>query len=322
MLTEGEKAVRQAVDFLTAGEVVAIPSETVYGLAARCDSKQGVRKIFSVKNRPADNPLILHCDGIDMARRYVDDVDDRFYKLAESFWPGPLTIVTKRSSLVSDYITAGQDTVAVRIPNSSFFREVIAGCGVAIAAPSANISGKPSPTDANSVFTQLSGSIPLIVDGGSCSVGVESSIIYLGDGDATLLRPGDITRFELESVLGLGVGQTKKSSPSAPGMKYRHYAPFCEVILYCGNSFVKYLKDKKAPFGVVCHEEEIKDISAEKCISFGISNDEKQQQHRLFAILNSLDEYGLERWYIHAEKKHEAVFNRLFKAAEGKVDYE
>ncbi len=319
LLNADDYALAKAVDFLNEGNVVALPSETVYGLAARADSEDGIKRIFSVKNRPADNPLILHCDSSDMAIKYLLQHDERFFNLAKAFWPGPLTIVAKRSLLVNDFVTAGQDTVAVRVPANDFFRSVINGCGVPIAAPSANISGRPSPTDAQEVYNQLNGSIPLIADGGSCSVGVESTIVLLSDSGATLLRPGDIGVEDLETVLNEPINRNTKDAPTAPGMKYRHYAPTSEVILYCGDSLANYLKDKSGTFGVVCYEEEYKDITAAQCLVLGRSTDEKQQQRRLFKILNSLDSYQLKRWYIHTDKNFEAIYNRLYKASEGKV---
>ncbi len=276
--------------------------------------------IFRTKNRPADNPLILHCDGVEMALRYIDSPDERFLKLAERFWPGPLTIVTKRSELAIDLVTAGQDTVALRMPNDENFLKVITGCGVPIAAPSANISGRPSPTDAQEVYNQLNTKVPLIVDGGSCSVGVESTIISLLENGVAILRPGDITKAELEQVICEISIQRGERLPVAPGMKYRHYAPSCDVVLYCGDNFPYYLKSKSGSYGVVCYEEEKKDIWAEHCIVFGRGSDEKQQQRNLFKILNSLDSYGLKCWYIHADRNFEALYNRLYKASQGRVD--
>ncbi len=320
VINSGDSALKTAVELLNNGDVIAMPTETVYGLCARCDNMQGVKGIFKIKNRPADNPLILHCDGVDMALKYIDNPDDRFFKLTQKFWPGPLTIVTTRSTAVGDIVTGGQNTVALRMPKNEFFLKVISGCGVPIAAPSANISGRPSPTDAQEVYNQLNTKVPLIVDGGRCSVGVESTIVSITGGEVSLLRPGDITRAEIEEVIGGFSIKNKNELPIAPGMKYRHYAPSCEVTLYCGDNFPAYLADKKGSYGVVCYEEEQTDISAEHCIIFGRADDEKHQQHNLFKILNSLDSYGLERWYIHTEKNFEAVFNRLHKASQGRVD--
>ncbi len=310
---------KKAAELLNAGEVVVLPTETVYGLAARCDSEAGIRKIFSVKNRPSDNPLILHCDSVEMVNRYAKEPDERLQKLASHFWPGPLTIVVERSKLVSDIVTAGQDTVALRIPDNVFFKEVITLCGVPIAAPSANISGRPSPTDANESLRQLDKMVPLIVDGGSCSVGVESTIIYLSTDGEVLLRPGDISVKQLEKVLGRSLIFKKNELPTAPGMKYRHYAPSCEVVLYCGDDFADFLKDCNGDFGVVCYEEECKHIDSHNVIVFGRAGDEKEQQRRLFGILNSLDERGCDRWYIHTDRAFEAIYNRLYKASQGKI---
>ncbi len=318
VLPADKSGAARAAQLLDDGEVVALPSETVYGLAARCDREQGLEKIFKVKNRPADNPLILHCDGTSMALRYAKNPDERVKKLADAFWPGPLTIVVKRNDNVPDSVTAGQDTVALRVPKNEIFRDVITLCGVPIAAPSANISTSPSPTDAGEVLRQLDGKIPLILDGGSCAVGVESTIVLL-DEVVSILRPGDISRLAIEKVLRINTVDKKKSTPIAPGMKYRHYAPKCEVLLYCGDNFADFIKSCKGEFGVVCFEEEQEDIVAKECIIIGRANDEKGQQRRLFKILNSLDAHDVDRWYIHTDKRFEAVYNRLFKAAQGKI---
>ncbi len=313
-------AVTKAVELLNSDKVVALPTETVYGLAARCDSKLAVNKIFEIKNRPSDNPLIIHCDGLLMAEKYVLNPDERFYRLADAFWPGPLTIVTKRSVLVDDIVTAGQDTVAIRVPADDIFREIIKECKVPIAAPSANISGRPSPTEAEEVYRQLNGKIELIVDGGSCCVGVESTIVLLSEDNACILRPGDISKEKISKVLRHSINDKNAGNTIAPGMKYRHYAPSAEIVLYCGNSFVDYLKDKEGEFGVVCFQEEFDDILVSNRIIIGRSDNEKEQQHRLFKILNSLDSYNVKLWYVHADKRFEAVYNRLHKAADGRVD--
>ncbi len=309
----------RAAQLLNDGEVVALPSETVYGLAARCDSEQGIKRIFEVKNRPADNPLILHCDNVEMVLRYAKDQHERLKRLAEKFWPGPLTVVVKRNDNVPDSVTAGQDTVALRIPDNEAFREVISLCKVPIAAPSANISTYPSPTDAEEVLRQLDGKIPLILNDGRCEVGVESTIVHLDKDGVCILRPGDINASEIEDFLELEIATKKGNTPTTPGMKYRHYAPKSEVVLYCGEDFPNFLKGCKGEFGVVCFEEEKNDITAKCCIIIGRANDEKEQQHRLFKILNSLDGYKVERWYIHTDRRFEAIYNRLFKASQGKI---
>ncbi len=314
-----QNAVCKAVELLNKQQVVALPTETVYGLAARCDSEQGVAEIFRIKNRPSDNPMILHCDGLEMAKKYILNPDDRFLCLANHFWPGPLTIVAKRSAMVNDVVTAGQDTVAIRVPANNIFRDIITACNVPIAAPSANISGRPSPTDAQEVYRQLNGKIDLIVDGGNCTVGVESTIVLLDDEDVCILRPGDISRTQLSQVLRQEIVDNKNNSIIAPGMKYKHYAPSADIILYCGDAFAEHLKDKNGEYGVVCFEEEYADISAKHRIIIGRSTQEKEQQYRLFKILNSLDNYDVKLWYIHTDKNFEAVYNRLHKAANGKV---
>ncbi len=318
LLAATAEAVGAAVDILKSGDVAALPTETVYGLAASCESEKGIKRIFEVKNRPADNPLILHCDGVEMAQKYVNATQD-FLTLARLFWPGPLTIVAKHVGNVPSCVTAGQDTVALRVPDSSFFRDVITGLGCAVAAPSANISTRPSPTSAQQVMAQLNGLVPLVVDGGECNIGVESSIIFLGE-QTVLLRPGDISKADLERALGREIKtHTDHATPKAPGMRYRHYAPTCEVVLYCGENFSGFLQRRQGSFGAVCYSEEMDCAKYCTCIDIGAKQDEKGQQRRLFSVLSSLDAYHLQTFYIHTQKAHTAIYNRLYKAAQGKV---
>lgn len=312
-----ETSVLRAADMLCCGEVVAVPSETVYGLAADATNEQAVLKIFSVKRRPADNPLIVHCDSKNMALTLIKEASSDFNLLADTFWPGPLTIVTTQNGILPSVVTAGGSTVALRVPADDFFKSVITACGVPLAAPSANLSTRVSPTSAKDVLAQLSGIIPLIIDGGDCRVGVESSIIYLSGDTPVLLRPGDITIEELENTLHKKIILPEKNTPTAPGMKYKHYAPRSKITLYSGNDFGKFLKKQSHPFGAVCFEEEIKEIEANVKISFGRFDDVKAQQRMLFSIIKNLDDYLPLHWYIHINNKHSAVYNRLIKAAGG-----
>lgn len=218
----------EAAQCLLGGGTVAIPTETVYGLAAIATNEDAVRRVFEAKGRPADHPLIVHVDGLEMARRY-GDVAGEAADLARRWWPGPLTVVVERTPLVPDLVTGGRDTVAIRVPDHPLALAVIKGCGTGLVAPSANRFGHVSPTDAGHVIADLDGRIDLVLDGGPCRLGVESTIV-----DCTLglqvLRPGAVSEEDIEQVVGRKVSPT--SGPSrAPGMLASHYAPSASVVL-------------------------------------------------------------------------------------------
>lgn len=229
--TENEQEVLQeAAELLRAGEVVAFPTETVYGLGANGLDGQAVAKIFAAKGRPADNPLILHIASEDSINELTTGLTPNAKALMKAFWPGPLTIIVAKSSLVPDEVSAGLDTVAVRMPSHPLAAKIIALTGKPIAAPSANISGKPSPTEASAVADDMLGKIAGIVDGGKAGIGVESTVVDTTTAVPMILRPGGITKEMLEDVLGVveldpALEGSKDFKPRAPGMKYRHYAP-------------------------------------------------------------------------------------------------
>lgn len=222
----------KAIDCLKKGDPVAFPTETVYGLGAPVFHEEAVRKIFSIKGRPSDNPLIAHIAFLEEAARLGKDFNAAFYALAESFWPGPLTIVVKKHERVPGCVSAGHPTIAIRMPDHRIARELIEGVGEPLVAPSANLSGRPSPTSAQDVFEDLGGKLRYIVDGGTCCIGIESTVISLVEKEPILLRPGHISQEALEEVLGCKVGHASSESPIlSPGMKYRHYAPNAKVTL-------------------------------------------------------------------------------------------
>ena len=240
--------IKKAAEILKNGGLAAIPTETVYGLAANALDPVAVGKIFAAKGRPQDNPLIVHVASLDAIPPLVKKVDPRMLKLAERFWPGPLTIISERSEIVPDAVTAGLSTVAIRMPSHPCARAIIEQSGLPLAAPSANASGKPSPTCAEHVLADLDGRIDAVVDGGHCSVGVESTVITLATEPPTLLRPGGVTVEQLREVLGevniaAAVFEKLKDGerPQSPGMKYKHYAPAAEVTIIKG-SFKQYKK--------------------------------------------------------------------------------
>lgn len=225
------------------GQVVAFPTETVYGLGANAFDADAVKKIFAAKQRPVDNPLIVHVSSIDMLKECVLDIPDNIKSIIGKFWPGPLTILFQKSSKIPVEVTAGLPTVAIRMPSHPIAKALIEICGVPIAAPSANASGRPSPTTANHVITDLSGRIPMIIDGGPCQVGVESTVIDIYRNPPMILRPGGITLEELREHLPNIMVYDKTVSkedltihPPTPGMKYRHYAPKAQTILFEGAS--------------------------------------------------------------------------------------
>ena len=254
-----------AAEIIIKGGLVAIPTETVYGLGADGLNPEAVAKIFAAKGRPQDNPLILHISRPEEMERFCHHIPQAAYDLAEKFWPGPLTMVLPAKSCVPKCTTAGLPTVAVRCPDSAITRQIIALAGVPVAAPSANISGKPSTTTAQHVLHDHDGRIDAIVDGGPCRVGVESTIVDLTEDRPRLLRPGGITPEQLMEVLGdLVVDKAVTAQVSrdavvkAPGMKYRHYAPDCQVVIVAGSreKAAAYIRAHYRPGDrVLCFEE-------------------------------------------------------------------
>lgn len=231
----------EAAAYIQQGEVVAFPTETVYGLGANGLNEEAVAKIFAAKGRPNDNPLILHIASLADIEPLTTGLNANAKALAEAFWPGPLTLVVNKSEIVPDAVSAGLPTVAVRFPGNKYAQEFIKACGCPIAAPSANLSGRPSPTNAQDVLEDMQGKIAGILDGGSCDIGVESTIVDTTESVPTILRPGGITYEMLTEVLGFveidkGLLDDKNFKPKAPGMKYRHYAPKASMYLLEGKA--------------------------------------------------------------------------------------
>ena len=325
---EGADTPTLAAELIKKGELVALPTETVYGLGADGLNPIAVAKIFEAKGRPQDNPLILHiADAKDM-EKYCRDIPDAAYKLAEKFWPGPLTMVLPAKDIVPKCTTAGLPTVAVRCPDNKVTREIIRLAGVPIAAPSANISGKPSTTTAQHVLHDHEGRIPMIVDGGPCRVGVESTIIDLSDEKPRLLRPGGITPHQLVEVVGdlifdkaITESVEKDAVVKAPGMKYRHYAPECDVIVVVGSkeAAAKYIAEHYKPGNrVLCFEEELETFAPFDPIAYGKESDEDSLMAGLFAALRDLDDPAIGTVFARrpiGSGKALAVQNRLMKAS-------
>ena len=329
ILTKADEAsVNKAAELLQTGEIVAIPTETVYGIAASAFDGAAVKKIFEAKGRPQDNPLIVHIDRLEMLEGLVACVPEGAKALAQAFWPGPLTIIMPRGNKVADEVCAGLDTVAIRMPSHPVARAVIAASGLPLAAPSANRSGGPSPTIAEDVMADMDGRLPLILDGGACGVGVESTVITLAGEQPMLLRPGFVTKEQLEQVLGCEVqlagavlhklkeGETARS----PGMKYKHYAPKAHVTILRGDfeAYRKCVCDHAGP-GVwaLCFDGEGEQLPV-PFISYGAKEDDAAQARELFSALRRLDEKGAQTVYArcpHVGGVGLAVYNRLVRAA-------
>ncbi|MGN1016625.1 MAG: L-threonylcarbamoyladenylate synthase [Faecousia sp.] len=317
-----------AADLIRRGELVAIPTETVYGLGADGLNEEAVAKIFQAKGRPQDNPLILHVAQAEDMEKFCHSIPKSAYLLAEAFWPGPLTMVLPARDIVPKRTTAGLSTVAVRCPDSAVTREIIRLSGVPIAAPSANISGKPSTTTAQHVLHDHDGRIAAVVDGGPCRVGVESTIVDLTEKRPRLLRPGGVTPEELTSLLGdLVVDKAvtaqidKDAVVKAPGMKYRHYAPSEPVIIVSGSreKAAAYIRAHFTPGDrVLCFEEELPLYEELNPLPYGREADVSTLSAGLFAALRELDDPAIHQVYARCPTGGGiayAVQNRLKKAA-------
>ncbi len=306
-------------------EVVGIPTETVYGLAANALSTKAVAKIFAAKGRPADNPLIVHLSDFSDAEKYVNDIPDLAYDIAEKFCPGPLTIVLPKKEIIPSITSGGLSTVGLRVPLHKTAREIISLCGVPLAAPSANLSGSPSPTSATHVFNDMTEKIPAIIDGGKCSIGLESTVIMFENGGIRLLRPGYVTlenlqQFGVPVFLDKGITAEISSGQSAPspGMKYKHYSPKANVTVVAGDleKFTNYVKqnDGEGVYSLIFDED--KNAFPLKCLTYG--NSSEKQAEELFSILREIDEMGITQLYVRSPSKDGvglAVYNRLLRSA-------
>ncbi len=331
-----EQVIARAGEILGKGGLVAFPTETVYGLGGDAMDYQAAGKIYAAKGRPSDNPLIVHISKIKDIENLAIDIPEDAYRLAERFWPGPLTMILKKSEAVPETVTGGLQTVAIRLPAHPIARDIIAASGTYIAAPSANISGRPSPTDAKHVIEDLSGRIDMIVDGGSIEIGLESTIVDLTEDIPTILRPGYITFEMLQQVLrnvemdkGLTADIKADVRPKAPGMKYRHYAPKADMVILEGSTenvlkemkkLVNEQQQKGHKVGVMLIDEHAKEINADCIISIGSNNNDVARH--LFAALRKFDNEEVDIIYSEAfssEGIGQAVMNRLLKAAGHKI---
>ena len=332
LLTPGEA--EKAAAILRSGGLVARPTETVYGLGASALEEEAVKRIFAVKGRPQDNPLIIHVAGPEALAEWCADVPEAAYALAERFWPGPLTLVLRCRKTgephIPDRVTAGLDTVAVRCPDHPATLEVIRLAGVPVAAPSANLSGKPSTTTALHCLHDLAGKVEAVLDGGPCRVGLETTILDLTVSPPRVLRPGGVTLEQLRACLGeveLDRGLVQPGeTPKAPGMKYRHYAPSAELTLVrCrdAETFRRYAAEvPDAGTAVLCWTGEEENFPGKRVLAYGRGDAPETLAAHVFAALRELDTPEVCRILVRCPEERGvglAVVNRLKKAAGGKI---
>ena len=323
----------KAGSIIREGGLVAFPTETVYGLGGDALNPESSRKIYAAKGRPSDNPLIVHVASMEYVEAIVDEVPEAAYRLAEAFWPGPLTMIMNKNDKVPHETTGGLDTVAIRMPNNEIALELIRQSGGYIAAPSANTSGRPSPTLARYCEEDLSGKIEMIIDGGQVGIGLESTIVDLTSEEPMILRPGYITQDMLKEVLGqvtidrtiIDAASTQK--PKAPGMKYRHYAPKGSLTIIQGNQkdVVDYINarakeamEEGKRVGIIGTDATRDLYSADVIKSVGTREDESSIAHELFKVLREFDDENIDVMFSESFDESgigQAIMNRLLKAA-------
>ena len=334
-----EALMREAGDIIKAGGLVAFPTETVYGLGGDALNPLSSEKIYRAKGRPSDNPLIVHIADMAHLDAIVREIPESAKKLAGAFWPGPLTMILHKSDIVPYETTGGLDTVAVRMPVHPVAKELIRAAGGYVAAPSANRSGRPSPTLAKYVTEDMNGRIEMIIDGGDVEIGLESTIVDLTTAEPIILRPGYITKQMLEKVLNevdedcTMMRDDSGQAPKAPGMKYRHYAPKGDLTIVAGDTqrVIEYInaqieqdKGKHKTTGVIGTDASISKYHADVCKSAGDRNDENAIARELYRILREFDDENVEIIYAESFETSgfgQAIMNRLLKAAGHKVVY-
>ena len=310
------ESIAQAAALIRAGQLVAFPTETVYGLGADALNPAAVLKTFAAKNRPADNPLIVHIADLSALPQIVESIPTLAQKLIDAFWPGPLSIVFKKSTLVPAETTAGLDTVVIRFPSHLGARQLITAAGTPIAAPSANRSGNVSPTTAQHVQEELGGVIPLILDGGAIEFGLESTVIDCTTSVPTMLRPGSVTQEQIEEAIGPVRVADEAEKPASPGMKYKHYSPQTPVILFTTpEALPAALLARPHKSCVIYHTEALTELGD---ASIPISHNPTDAAAELYSVLRQADTLGCDAIYIETFKKTgvgAAIMNRLEKAA-------
>lgn len=318
----------EAAQIIQNGGLLAIPTETVYGLGADALNGKAVVKIFEAKGRPQDNPLLIHIPDVSWLEKYCEDIPPLAYRLAEAFWPGPLTMILKSRPCIPNETTCGLDTVGVRCPDNEVTAEIIRLAGVPIAAPSANRSGHPSCTSAETVLDDFAGRIDGVVDDGPCQVGVESTILDLTSTPPRLLRPGGLSLEEIRKVVPEAEADAsiyrqlrEGEKPKAPGMKYRHYAPKAPVtaVLGSGQEGADYIKEHiEVGEGVICYEEYLSMFEGYQCRSLGREDAPAEHARKVFEVLRSFDKTDVTHIWTQCpgeEGLDLAVSNRIKKAA-------
>lgn len=327
-LSTGFPHITEAASFLQNNEVVAFPTETVYGLGGNATSTEAVEKIFNAKGRPGDNPLIVHISNRLQLETLVTEVPTVAEKLMDEFWPGPLTLIFQaKENAVSHRVTAGLSTVAIRMPDHPVALALIEESGLPLAAPSANLSGKPSPTTAQHVFDDLDGKISGIVDGGATGVGLESTVLDCTEEIPTILRPGGVTKEQIEEVIGrVEVDPSLKEAheaPKSPGMKYTHYAPKAPLFIVEGTThFLQLLVDKEKStgkkVGVLGTDETVASYRADVVLTCGSRRNLSSIAHHLYNSLRRFDNENIDIIFSETFPRvgvGEAIMNRLEKAA-------
>ncbi len=328
-----DEELKEASAVIRSGGLVAFPTETVYGLGGDATNPEASRKIYAAKGRPSDNPLIVHIADFSQLRNIVAEVPQEAEKLAEAFWPGPLTMILRKNEVIPYETTGGLDTVAIRMPSHPMARAFLQDSGCMIAAPSANTSGRPSPTTAQHVWEDLHGKIEILLDGGPVGIGIESTIVDLSEERPMILRPGFITQEMLSAVLGdVGMdpglaSENSKQPPKAPGMRYRHYAPKADLTLVEGtmeeviskiNALTREAQAMGKSVGVLATEENKDCYVADHVIVIGQRQDEAEIARHLFDVLRQFDDLQVDLIYSEsfvAAGVGQAIMNRLLKAA-------
>ncbi|MEW8972584.1 MAG: L-threonylcarbamoyladenylate synthase [Tissierellaceae bacterium] len=325
----------ESANVIREGELVAFPTETVYGLGANGLDEDAVKKIYIAKGRPSDNPLILHISSREELQPLVKDIPPIAYKCMERFWPGPLTMIFKKSEIIPSIITGGLDTVAIRMPSHPIASALISASGVPIAAPSANTSGRPSPTNAEHVMEDMKGKIPIIIDGGDTGIGLESTVLDLSVENPMILRPGGITLEDLREIIP-NVTQDrsivqKNVVPKSPGQKYRHYAPKAEMILFTGrvddmveeiNNRVDKLIFQGKKVGIIATDETKNRYNRGLVVVSGSRKEPETIAANLFSVIRGFDKEDIEIILaegVAVDNIGMAIMNRMIKAAGGKV---
>ena len=321
---------RKLTTYYKDGKLVAIPTETVYGLSANAMDEEAVSKIYEAKGRPSDNPLIVHFYEMNQLDSIVDYNDENVKKLINNFWPGPMTLIlnAKENNGISKKVTAGLNTLAVRMPSNITAREILKETGVLLAAPSANTSGKPSPTKFEHVYHDLNGKIDVIIEDEQSDIGLESTVIDCTRYPMVIARPGEITKEDIEDILGEGSVKyneevlTQNVAPISPGMKYRHYSPEAELVLFNGSfeNLINILKDRNKKTGFITYKEMKSKVNNLNVSIKYLADSEKsveQSNKNLYNILREFDEEKVEEIFIlpiGETKENKALLNRLNKA--------